>query len=173
MIICGEPGAGKTLLVLLLTQRGFGYLSDELGFMRVGSAGVESLAFPIRGRLRLPPGGCAAPVLPDRAMVARTDDGQAIFAPTLLPGRQAGSAVPRILLNVTGATEGTSRLAASDGLAALQALTLYDVYYGDRHKSAHFTICADLAAQVSAFDVVVGTDHDRLADQVGRLVAGD
>jgi len=171
VIVCGEPGTGKTLLVLVLTQRGFGYLSDELGFITAGAGPIECLAFPIRGRLRLPT-GATAPVLPDEAMVERTN-GQAVFAPARLPGRLATRAIPRILLNVTGTTEGASRLTACDALDALQALTLYEVYYGDRHKSSQFTICADLAGQVSAYDVLVGTDYDALARQVGRLVASD
>jgi len=172
LIVCGEPGVGKTLLILLLSQRGFGYMSDELGFLRRAVDGsVESLAFPIRGRLRLPNGlGPASPVLPGPAIVARTDDGQAVFSPALLSARGMSRTVPRILINVAGTSEGPSQLTPSDDLAAMQALTLYDVYYGDRHARSQFAICADLADQVQAFDVVVGSDHDSLARRVERLI---
>jgi hypothetical protein len=46
ILISGTSGAGKSTLALTLLRAGFGYLSDDMVFLRRGSGGLQILGFP-------------------------------------------------------------------------------------------------------------------------------
>lgn len=167
IIVCGAPGVGKTSLLLALTCNGFSYLSDELGFVRADADGrIYALSFPIFGKVA----GPMARRVPDAAVVARPDPGVVVFTPTHLPVARCRSAPAAAVVRVTGSTDGRSELSECSELDTLAALLEYDVYYGERHSSAQFEQCAELAAQSRGYDIVLGNDLDAVAPMLAEVV---
>jgi hypothetical protein len=46
LLLAGTTGAGKSTLTLALLQRGLDLLGDDMTFLRIGPAGLRTLAFP-------------------------------------------------------------------------------------------------------------------------------
>lgn len=170
VVICGEPGAGKSLLLLLLCSNGFSFMSDELGMLkREGDGLIDLLSFPIRAKLWRNPVALAH-LKPGEPLVGLSQyDDKFIYSPIEAALTISDRSRGRIILVVTGITEGDAKISLLDGFEAAQWLLMYDVYYSSRHQAEQFSICADLANQSRCYEVVIGADVDSLLNQIRAI----
>ncbi len=173
IIIAGEPLMGKTSLLLALCRTGASLLADELGLLSDGSTGPELLAFPIRCKLHRHDG----PIwnwladLPASARVSDSEADLAVFDPYAAGLTVGERAQARLLLEMCDCGTAGS-IEPIDEIETAVALTMYNVFYGERHTSAHFDYAASLASKLQGYRVVLGRDPIRVAKEILDLAHG-
>lgn len=154
VLIGGEPGAGTSSCLLALLERGFGYLGDELTFLRRDATGVTVVGFPIHGKVR-GAAGARIPVAARRGV----SDGAVVFDPSMA----AATAYPEgtlthVLTVRPGRGTGAARVEVSDAMTALETLLRYDVFYGTRHHLGQLEAASTACETATRIEVTLGED---------------
>jgi hypothetical protein len=173
IIIAGEPAVGKSTLLLALCRAGAGLIGDELGLLSEGTEGPELLAFPIRCKLRrhVGPVWDWSDTLPDAARVPTSDLGVRVLIPQATGLAMSKSARALLLVEVCDRASGVV-IEPMDEVEAAIALTMYDVFYGERHAPTHFARATSLAAALQSYRVVLGRDPDRIVAEILEIARG-
>ncbi len=172
VIIPGTQGRGKTTTCLALVSGGFGFLSDDVVFLRETDGRIEVCALP--EHVSVTPR--TIEMFPElRARAAELEPGllkRHARMDDLFPGATAMNAVPAILLfpEVTG--EPASRLESLSRRRALEWILPRGVSVLDQGNAARgFKVLSRMVAQCACNRLAFGTNIDEVAPLVKNALA--
>ncbi len=164
LLLCGEPGAGKTTLTVALAQAGFGYAGDDIALLgphgRVAgvpfAASVKSGAWPLVSRFRRDL---------EAVRIFRRSDGQDVrYLPPAGPVAAAPLPLGWVVL-LRRQPDGPARLAHLDRIEAMRSVLAEATAPGQRLSAAVFGL---LARAMAGADCHV-LSYARLEDAVREL----
>jgi hypothetical protein len=137
LLLCGEPGAGKTTLTLALAHRGFDYAGDDIAFLmptgRVRgvpfAASVKSGAWPLISRIR--------PDLEQLRIFRRSDNQHVRYLPPATPPITEPLPLGWVVL-LRRQARGPAVLTPLDRIEAMQAILAEAAAPGQRLSAAAF-----------------------------------
>jgi hypothetical protein len=173
ILIPGTSGAGKSTLAITLLRSGFGYLSDDMVFLRQHSGKLQVLGFPedvdVSDRtinffpeldfLRRSPKAAGAP---KRAV--RADE---VYGIELISEARPGAIVfPQISANERSSLR---PIGADEALLELASNVLLTE---GRSCQSHLDILTELARQTPCYRLETGRDFDRIPLLLDELLSG-
>lgn len=173
ILIPGTSGAGKSTLAITLLRSGFGYLSDDMVFLRKCSGELRVLGlpedvdvsdrtidfFPELDFLRYSFKLAGAP-----KRQVRVDD---VYRVELIPEARPGAIVlPQISANERSCLR---PIGADEALFELASNVLLTE---GRSCQSHLNILTDLARQTPCYRLETGRDFDRIPDLLHELLTG-
>ena len=173
ILISGASGAGKSTLAIALLRNGFGYLSDDMVFLRRNSEGLEVLGFPedvdvsdqtIRffPELKFLTESPAASGWPKKQVLAD----EVYRAELIRRARPQMVVIPKI------ASQETSTVRRIDADEALLELVSNVLLTDGRACQSHLDILAELVKQIPCYRLETGRDFDRIPHLLGSLLSG-
>lgn len=166
LLLCGEPGAGKTTLTVALAHRGFGYAGDDIALlMPTGqvmgvpfAAAVKSGAWPLVSHIR--------PEIEDLPVFRRSDD-QCVryLPPAALPVTEPLSLGWVVLLRRQ--SHGPVALTPLDRIEAMRGLLAEATAPGQRLTTSAFGLLAGAMAGADCF-VLTYADLDDAVRELQR-----
>jgi hypothetical protein len=173
ILIPGTSGAGKSTLAITLLRSGFGYLSDDMVFLRQHSEGLQVLGFPedvdvseqtidffpelhFLGRSPKAAGWSKRPV--------RADE---IYGVELVCDARPGAIVfPQI------SATGTSLLRPIGADEALLEMVSNVLLTEGRSCQNHLNVLTELVSHTPCYRLETGRDFDRIPFLLGELLTG-
>lgn len=145
LLLCGEPGAGKTTLTVALAHRGFGYAGDDIALlMPTGrvmgvpfAASVKSGAWPLVAGLR--------PDLDDLRIFRRSDDQHVRYLPPAAPPAAEPLRLGWVVL-LRRQPHGPAMLTPLDRIEAMRAILAEATAPGRRLSAPAFALLAGAMA---------------------------
>ena len=173
ILIPGTSGAGKSTLAITLLRSGFGYLSDDMVFLRRGSDGLGVLGFP-GGRRRkrsndqlFPRARLSWGVPKTRGWPKRQVRADEVYGVGLVLGGPTGSH-----RNSANCRQGNKRSEPIDADEALAGNGFQRFAHGRSSCQSHLDILTELVRQTPCYRLETGRDFDRIPVLLGELLSG-
>lgn len=173
VLIPGTSGAGKSTLAITLLRGGFGYLSDDMVFLRRSSDGLRVLSFPedvdVSDKtisffpeldfLALSPKAAGWP-----KRQVRTDE---VYGSELVSEARPGAIV---IPKISGKEKSHMRPIRAD--EALLEIVSNVLLTEGRSCQSHLDVLTELVRQAPCYRLETGRDFDRIPVLLGELLSG-
>lgn len=169
MLLCGEPGAGKTTLAIALSHRGFDYAGDDIALlMPTGqvkgvpfSASVKAGAWPLVSGIR--------PDVGPLRIFRRSDDQQVRYLPPAAPPVTEALSLGWVVL-LRRQPGGPAVLTPVDRIEAMRALLAEAAAPGQRLSASAFGVLVEAMAGADC-SILTYADLDDAVRELRRACA--
>jgi hypothetical protein len=173
ILIPGTSGAGKSTLAITLLRGGFGYLSDDMVFLRRGPDGLEVLGFPEDVDVSERTVG----FFPELDFLKRSPKNagwskRQVRADEVYGAELVCQAPPGAIVfpAISGKATSTVRPIGAD--EALSEMVSNVLLTDGRSCQSHLDILTQLARQTPCYRLATGHDFDRIPDLLRELLSG-
>ncbi|MGO4125088.1 PqqD family peptide modification chaperone [Inquilinus sp. YAF38] len=163
LLLCGEPGAGKTTLTMALAQCGFAFAGDDIALLmstgQVGgvpfAASVKSGAWPLISGIR--------PDLEQLRIFRRCDNQHVRYLPPAAPPVTAPLRLGWVVL-LRRQSDGPAVLTPVDRIEAMRALLAEATAPGQRLSALAFGLLAEAMAGAGCFSLTYAGLDDAIVE---------
>jgi hypothetical protein len=171
LLLPGASGSGKTTLAIALARAGFGFLGDDMMFLRPASEGLQIRAFPDEIDVTAK----TVQLFPELAELLEPSPGSGRVKRQLRPEAVTKDLVaacrPGVLVFPQVATAAASTLKPMGRDEALLELASNVLLTESRASQAHLDALAELVRQSDCYRLETGQNLEALAVQLAHLVS--
>ncbi|MGD0958066.1 MAG: hypothetical protein ABR953_14735 [Candidatus Acidiferrales bacterium] len=173
ILIPGTSGAGKSTLAITLLRSGFGYLSDDMVFLRRRSDGLEVLGFPEDVDVS----DQTISFFPELDFLGRSPKAvgwpkRQVRADEVYGAELVREARPGAIVIPQISREGRSAVRPIDADEAWLEMISNLLLTEGRSCQSHLDILTELVRQTPCYRLETGRDFDRIPVLLGELLSG-